>query len=400
MTASANGKDVLTATVTEAVTGNWSAQLELDSDEALPVSGRVTLDIDGVVWLGTLQRGELEAGRFHAVVVGGNGKLGQVLPAKHYLRGVTSTHLQEALGAGGEKLSADTDASVSSRATARYSRRRSTIGAAVAQIARESKANWRTQRDGSIWLGEDRWPASSSTSSTSTEHDELSRAPGKVTLAVESPVLAPGLTFEGRKIISVVTHVTSDSLTQELTFADDAAGGTVDRMKRMLGGIVEAMFGHRMDFGAWYPSVVVSQLSDNTVDLYPDDELMRGAGIARVPLRHGLPGCTVKVKPGARIILFYEDCDPSKPAAALWPDGSSVLSIAIDADLALTLKAPNVIVEGNLTVSGTVSASDVVVPAYQPIPPPPIPIAPISLKTHVHAQAAPGAPSPPIPMPA
>jgi hypothetical protein len=391
MTASVNGKDVLAATITEAVTGAWSAELELDSEEK--ISGRVTIDIDGVAWFGTVTRGELESGRFHAQVVGGNGALGKELPAKHYLRARTLLHLTEVTAAGGEKLSKDTDARVLERATARYTRRRATIGASVAQIARESKANWRFLRDGTLWLGTDSWPASSA------KYDELERSHTAMVVSVEEPLITVGTTLSidgvARKIITVVTRVNSSELTQALTFADDASA--VDRMRRTFTGIVESLFGHRMDFGAWYPAQVVAQVDDDTVDLYPDDELMRGTGISRVPLRHGLPGCTVKVKPGSRCILFYEDCDPSKPAAGLWADGSSVLSIAIDADTKLTLKAPTVQIDGDLTVSGTVTASDCIA---APQPDLPVPLPAVSLQTHVHLSTAPGNPTgTPIPQP-
>lgn len=66
-----------------------------------------------------------------------------------------------------------------------------------------------------------------------------------------------------------------------------------------------------------YPCTVEGQ-NGNELELLPDDELIRGDGLSRVPMRHGLPGVTVRVKVGARCLLGFEAGDPRRPYAALW----------------------------------------------------------------------------------
>jgi hypothetical protein len=56
---------------------------------------------------------------------------------------------------------------------------------------------------------------------------------------------------------------------------------------------------------------------------------MRGDGLAKVPIRHGLPGVTVKVKQGARLLLGFEAGDPRRPYASLWEPGA-IEEISID----------------------------------------------------------------------
>jgi hypothetical protein len=46
-------------------------------------------------------------------------------------------------------------------------------------------------------------------------------------------------------------------------------------------------------------------------------------------MRHGIPGLTVKVAVGEYVNLFFENGDPKRPAAALWPDGSSVTELVV-----------------------------------------------------------------------
>lgn len=72
-----------------------------------------------------------------------------------------------------------------------------------------------------------------------------------------------------------------------------------------------------------YQCTVAAQSSDwKTLDLVPDDEAIRGDGLKGVPIRHGLPGCRVKVPVGSRVLLGFESGSSTRPFAALWDPGS------------------------------------------------------------------------------
>jgi hypothetical protein len=70
-----------------------------------------------------------------------------------------------------------------------------------------------------------------------------------------------------------------------------------------------------------YECTVEAQNADGTVDLLPDDLTMRGTGLQSVAVYHGLPGVTVLVVPGARVLLQFVAGDPSRPYASLWRSG-------------------------------------------------------------------------------
>lgn len=92
--------------------------------------------------------------------------------------------------------------------------------------------------------------------------------------------------------------------------------------------IIEGLVGPRLDRLALYPARVVAQSADKTrLDLQPDD--VRIPPCAGVPIRHGLPGVTVTVTAGARVLLGYAGGDPAQPYAALWEAGS-VVSISVN----------------------------------------------------------------------
>lgn len=82
--------------------------------------------------------------------------------------------------------------------------------------------------------------------------------------------------------------------------------------------LVEAIT-RRVDYLAWYRAEVVGQNGDFSLELRPKDA--RVPPLSKVPIRHGLPGYSVKVKKGALVLLGWEDGDPQRPVAALWESG-------------------------------------------------------------------------------
>lgn len=90
---------------------------------------------------------------------------------------------------------------------------------------------------------------------------------------------------------------------------------TLDRIKGHLDNIVRSVVSDvAVDYKAFYPSKILKQNGDGSLDLKPDDP--RIPGCSNVPLR-GLPGIAVKLS-GGRALLGFEGSDPSKPIAALF----------------------------------------------------------------------------------
>lgn len=69
---------------------------------------------------------------------------------------------------------------------------------------------------------------------------------------------------------------------------------------------------------AQYECTVERQHADDTLDLLPDDERVRGTGLSNVEIKHGLPGVRVRVVVGSRVLLGFTGGDPRQPYAAIW----------------------------------------------------------------------------------
>jgi hypothetical protein len=93
----------------------------------------------------------------------------------------------------------------------------------------------------------------------------------------------------------------------------------------------------RLPYHALWPARVVGQDNAGNLELVPDDAAMPGE--VGVPIRLGLPGCEVKVKPGTRVLLGYEQGDPRKPYASLW-EGTELDELKITATTKITVDAP------------------------------------------------------------
>lgn len=110
-----------------------------------------------------------------------------------------------------------------------------------------------------------------------------------------------------------------------------------------------------LDYGALYACDVEAQRSDGTLDLKPTN--IKLPPMTGVPIRYGIPGVTVKVKPAARVLMGFDGFDPSRPYAALWsPD--SLLELTIDAATKVTVSAP--IVDVSATTA-TIDATSVTI---------------------------------------
>ena len=78
-----------------------------------------------------------------------------------------------------------------------------------------------------------------------------------------------------------------------------------------------------------YVATVERQHDNDTVDLTPEDERVRGTGLSNVPIRHGMPGVRVRVQVGAKVMLEFASGDPKQPFATFWESGA-IESLSFD----------------------------------------------------------------------
>lgn len=330
--ATLNGFRLLTARIPEPRVGAWHASVTIDHDAAL--TGAALIDLDGVTFSGTVLRSGVHGGHVSVRVVGGAGGLSKELGAKAYTSTKASTVLGDILREAGETLSSTVDVSLTSGVLARWERSAGAASHALVSLIDELGLTWRVLRDGTIWIGKATYPEANAGAYVLRDEDWTS---GAILISPEAPLLEPGTTFRGQQIEQVETVWQSNKLTAE-AFVNSPRS----TLERFLGSIRR-----RIDYSREYPARVVKQNTDGTLQLVPDDDVVKGAGLDKVPMRFGLPGITAEVLPGARCRLVFAAGDPSRPEVIAFEAGAALKSIQIEALVELKLKSIAVKVGAN-----------------------------------------------------
>lgn len=100
-----------------------------------------------------------------------------------------------------------------------------------------------------------------------------------------------------------------------------------DRIKSSLMALLLDVL-DRTDYHALYPCLVVKQNADKTLELKPDSAKI--PPMSKVPIRLGIPGASVTLEDGARVLLGFAGGDPKRPIATLW-EASSIDVLTLNA---------------------------------------------------------------------
>lgn len=129
----------------------------------------------------------------------------------------------------------------------------------------------------------------------------------------------------------------------------------LDKTKQGLAAFIRSVLS-RTDFLAMYPCKIIAQNADSTLELKPDDA--RLPPYSSVPLRLGIPGCTVTLAAGSRALVGWYAGDPTKPFAALF-ESSTVTQLNVNATNIILNNGTNGVarVGDPLSITGTVTTT-------------------------------------------
>jgi hypothetical protein len=153
-----------------------------------------------------------------------------------------------------------------------------------------------------------------------------------------------------------------------------------------------------LDFYATYHGRVVSQAADGTLEVEPDDG--RLPGMTGLPIRHGIPGVSVKVAPETKVDITFENGDRRRPIVSGF-EKDSLLEIVVTATTKVTVNCPTISLgedglpaarQGDTVESGGPGTIVTLMPIL-PIPAPPGAIAPMTpMQCYISFSAIPPTP--------
>lgn len=302
------------------VNGAWSAELQVGSDEELAAGDVVTLALPDLELTGRVVRAGAFAERLRVRLTGGEPDWGAAVEVKHY----RNTTADQVLADVGVTPDQPTGAQL-----AYWTRAPGTVGSTVAAIAAHLGHSWRVNPDGTVRIRAESPAAVDLTSAVELARDA---ARGLVELAPDSAVVVPGV-LAGEDEVGDVLYAMGAATggafrARYYTAARATLRGSLERLIRWVMRDVLYL--------GLYTAAVVRQAADGTLDLLPDDDRLRSQGLQAVPIRHGLPGVTVEVPAGERVLLGFDSGDPAQPYAALWHEGQ-VTRVNIGGTVAVAL---------------------------------------------------------------
>jgi hypothetical protein len=310
MTPTLNGHPILSGTITEQSSGVWHAEAALDAET--PPSGSVTIEVEGVRWVGTVLRAREEHGQVRVKAVGGAGGLSTELPALNYVNTTAATVLADMFRAAGETLSGTSATGLDSFQLANWHRERSPASIALTALTTELGYRWRVLRDGTVWIGQQDWPE---TTASVTELDS-DWAAGTFEL-VDALGLEPGSTYQGHQIHQVTHFIGPSGIRTEARIT--SSSGVLERILTKVQ--------RQLDRAKIWPGTVARQSSEDgyPIDVLPDgkDTRVRAQGLGRVQQLVGLPGFRVRVPEGTRGAWTMLGGDPSRPRWMGWEQGGA-----------------------------------------------------------------------------
>jgi hypothetical protein len=323
--ATVNGRSLSRLELVIPQRGPWSATVEYDAADGVELSGSVTLAVGEATFVGTVVPGSsaLVGRTGSARIVAGAGALGTVCRVQAYRGATVRMMLGDAVGEAGEALADLSAIAELDHVHQRWTRAGVPLRRALGELAGSIGCAWRTLDDGTIWVGTETW------TETRVPHQLVSRVPGAgvVVVAPSDASLRPGMVWSGHRITTVVYELSARSQRARLWVTPDAPSGLSETLQRAVLAALPSLLYLQL-----HPARVVAQDGDDSLQVVPDSSLV--PPMAGVPLRAGYPGLHLRVLPGARVLVSFEDGDPARPIAIpAWDTADGVVE-------SVTLKAP------------------------------------------------------------
>jgi hypothetical protein len=331
----------ISATVRQPRNGEWYCDLDLDQED-IP-SGKIKFVLDDIEFTGTVEpeNSGTDGSRAKCTLMAGNGRIRQPVKAHSYsgAGGVkVGTIVRDILKDCGEDLSDLSDGPTLEKKLPRWHIIEGIPAAtALSHLAKFSDSSWRMLRDGTVWFGAETWPE---VEPEGTLVDQR-WSDGRVELAAEKPNMVPGTIYQGQRIEQVVHRYGEKLRTEIHTSAESSILDKALKAEQQ-----------EIDYSREYPCKVVTQNTDGTLQLLPDDEIMRARGLDHVPIIYGIPGMKALVKNGARCDLTFAAGDPSRPRVTGWeydPDKVTLIT-SVDGTQAVARQGDLVQIGGPGTV--------------------------------------------------
>ena len=210
----ANNKQVVEGTIALPRAGVWTANLSLNSTDAVTGAVQITIANGEMVFKGTALVGEPVNGRTLVRVVGGGGGLGQQVTGKSHTSVPARIPITDLLAAVGESVDSASDAPLLDLKLHYWCRAAGTAKRELRFLADRIGASWRVLPNGNVWVGTETWPATQLRNAVVLEDRPEEN---RVVIAADIPAIYPGETYRSGHVVTVTHQINGSTLRTTIT---------------------------------------------------------------------------------------------------------------------------------------------------------------------------------------
>lgn len=205
-----NGFQLDSGTISEPSTGLWLASLRAEMPE-LP-AGQATIEIEGIEWTGAVSFSAFDFETASVFMIGGSGALGADGSVRDYVNPTVRSVVTGILDESGDVLSTNSDSAVLNAPLLHF--HKSLLPRGVQLSSAIGSAVWYALRNGEIEIAQPDVFGAFEGNEEDFLEQKVDATNRSIRYAVQTPLLAPRITFEGRDLTYIETIVTPDTLQQ------------------------------------------------------------------------------------------------------------------------------------------------------------------------------------------
>lgn len=306
--------------------GNWTARVDISGEEEVP-EGLVSLKWHDTTYVGYVMRAGTYASISTLILAGGHGGLWKIIPSKMYdFNLAIQLPLSEIIAAAGEFLSPTSTPSRLFHNLPHWVRKEDEAGNQISDLSKVIGANWRVLKDGSIFFGNPSFEEQKTDNFFLQDHKPEILYSDFTTVSTS---LQPGQSikiYDTTYKIACINYCLSDQGTSAyIWYHDPKLPAPEDPLHAGFSKYIREVMSY-IDYHALYPGKVVLQRANGSIDVVLDSKKL--PPLTSVPIRVPAPGAKIKVTPGSRVLVSFENGNPTQYSALLYEQGSGGRPIA------------------------------------------------------------------------
>lgn len=300
-----NSIDILSGELHFYTEGVWIAILYLNTTDTLDKNITMTW-VDNTIFKGVIYNTTIIGGKTKVTILGGSGRMNEIIPQKQYQSVTLRTVLEDIASATGHTLSSTIDPQFSSATLPAWNISTGKASEVLEMLLMPFMGIWQILPDGTLWVGEEKHEE---TNITVTVLERDTKEPSWIVFNDDALLLPPS-SIDGNNINEVVYNLRKNKVTTKLLFRS-TKDNTYDISSQTMINAYKTIYRCR----------VVAQNSDGSLELQmdPANELFKN-GLSKVVICPPAPNMKITPTTGTHCVVAFLNGDPRYPRVIGWDD--------------------------------------------------------------------------------